>query len=121
MISGSSFSPAKSFVNFAREFIEALAQSDYGRALRGLDSSEKAWSKRELVAELKAACGGESVCSAVGLTQSASPELEETTSGYVLRHRLPIAEKWSPAKAVFVFTQKPGTEYYRVELRGFEL
>jgi hypothetical protein len=121
MIAGTSYSPAKAFVMFAREFFEALATKDYGAALRRLDSTARTWSKNELLAELTSVCGGGELCSASAFTQSASPELVETSSGYVLRHRLPVGGKWSSAQAVFEFTQKPGTEYFKAELRGFEL
>lgn len=121
MIPGTSYSPAKAFVAFAREFLEALARKDYGAALRKLDSSARTWSKKELAAALHSVCEGAEICSAAGFSQSASPELERTSSGYLLRHRLPLDGKWSRAEVVFEFTQKPGTEYFRVELRGFQV
>jgi len=120
MIAGTSYSPAKAFVSFAREFFEALARRDYGAALRKLDSSGGTWSKKELLAELERATGGSEVCSPSGFTESASPVLEDTPSGYVLRHRLPIGGKWAEGKAVFEFTRKPETEYFKVQFRGVE-
>jgi len=120
MIPGTSFSPAKAFISFAREFFEALAKDDFKAALGGLDVSSKRWSKKELVAQLNTVIGTAHICSATGLTQSASPELEQTELGYILRHRLPAGGKWAKAKVVFEFVQKPGTQYFRVNLRGFE-
>lgn len=120
MISGSSHSPAQAFITFAREFFEALAKEDYQSALGRLDSTSNRWSKKELLAQLKAVIGSERICSTEGFTQSASPQLEEVELGYVLYHRLPVQKKWAKAKAVFEFTQKKGTGYFRVSLRGFE-
>lgn len=120
MITGTGYAPAKAFVSFAREFFEALARADYGAALRKLDSSARTWSKIELVAALHAVTGGGEICSPSGFTHSASPVLEETSSGYVLRHRLPVGGKWAQAVAVFEFKRKPGTEYFKVEFRGVE-
>jgi hypothetical protein len=120
MIPGTSYSPAKAFITFARDFFEALAKEDFQAALGGLDISSKRWSKKELLASLSTVIGSEHICSASGLTQSASPELEQSESGYILRHRLPVQGKWVKAKAVFEFTQKPGTDYFRASLRGFE-
>jgi len=120
MIPGTSYSPAKAFISFAREFFEALAKNDFQAALGGLDTSSKRWSKKELLDQLNLVIGTERICSAVGFSQSASPKLEQVDSGYILRHRLPVQGKWSKAKVVFEFTQKPDTGYFRVSLCGFE-
>lgn len=120
MIPGTSYSPAKAFISFAREFFEALAKKDYQAALGKLDSTERRWSKKDLLAQLSEVIGKELICSTVGFTQSASPQLEEAEEVYKLRHRLPVQGKWAKAKAVFEFTRKPGTDYFRASLRGFE-
>ena len=112
--------PAKAFIAFAREFFEALAKDDFQAALGRLDTSSVRWSKKELLSQLGAVVGSERICSAAGFTQSASPELEQSELGYILRHRLPVQGKWVKAKAVFEFTQKPGTDYFRAGLGGFE-
>jgi len=119
MIPGTSYSPSKAFIAFAREFFEALAVEDYQAALSKFDVSAKSWSKKNLVSELKAVIGTNSICSAKGFTQSASPVLEQTESGYILEHRLPVQGKWAKAKAIFEFVQKPNSDYYSVVLRGF--
>lgn len=120
MITGSSYSPAKAFINFARDFFEAMAKEDFQLALSGLDVSSKRWSKKELLSSLNAVIGSERICSPKGLTQSASPELEETESSFILRHRLPVNGKWIQARAVFEFTLKKNSDYFKVSLSGFE-
>jgi hypothetical protein len=120
MITGTSYSPGKAFISFAREFFEALAKNDFQDALRRLDSSSKRWSKRELLLQINSLTDGAGICSALGFKNSAAPDLEQITSGYVLRHRLPIHNNWSNSKAVFEFIRKPGTEYFKVNLLGFE-
>lgn len=120
MIPGTSYSPVKAFISFTREFCEALAKDDFQSALGGLDISSKRWSKKELLSQLNSVIGPERICSAAGFSQSASPELQQVESGYILRHRLPVQGKWAQAKVVFEFTQKPSTDYFRVTLCGFE-
>lgn len=121
MIPGTQQSPGQAFIEFARQFFEDVARHDYQSALGALDMTKRRWSKKEFVAELTKVIGGESLCSAAGFVQSASPELDQTETGYVLRHKLPVRGKWSQAQAVFVFTLKSlGGGYYRVELQGFE-
>lgn len=120
MIAGTSYSPAKAFISFAREFLEALAKEDFQSALSGLDASPKRWSKKELLSELNVILGSKRICSATGFSQSASPELEQTDSGFILRHRLPVNGNWVQAKVVFEFTQKQNTDYFKVRLSGFE-
>ena len=120
MITGTPHSPGEAFISFAREFFEALAKNDFQSALGKLDSSSRRWSKKEILLQISNAAGAAGICSALNFKDSASPELEQTTSGYVLRHRLPVQGRWSDVTAVFEFTQKPGTGYFRVTLRGFE-
>lgn len=120
MIPETSYSPAKAFISFAREFSEALAQEDFQAALSGLDLSSKRWSPEDLVAQLNVVIDSERICSAAGFSQSASPELEQTESGFILRHRLPAESKREKAKEVFEFTQEPGADYFRGSPRGFE-
>jgi hypothetical protein len=120
VIAGTSYSPAKAFITFAREFFEALAREDYQAALGGLDSTERRWSKQELLSQLGAVIGEARVCSPAGFEQSATPQVERTDLGYRLRHRLPVQGKWVRAVAVFEFVQKADTDYYRVNLHGFE-
>ena len=106
MIPGTSYSPSKAFIAFAREFFEALAVEDYQAALNKFDVSTKKWSKKNLLSELKAVIGENSICSAKGFSQSASPVLEQTESGYMLEHRLPVQGKWIKAKAKIENSQK---------------
>lgn len=122
MIVGTSYSPPKAFISFAREFFERVAAGNYGAALGKLDSTAKRWTKSELVALLNAASGGVGLSSCERIARSASPTIiEESTNVYVLKHRIPIAGKWAPAKAVFRFSRKAGTEYFHVELESIEL
>lgn len=121
MIPGTSYSPGEAFITFAREFFEALAREDVQGALGKLDVSHKRWTKKTLLLAIDEVTDSVGICSAVGFSHSASPVLEETTAGYVLRHRLPVQQKWSSANAIFEFTRKPRSEYFRVRLRGFEL
>ena len=120
MIPGTSYSPAKAFVNFCLEFFSALAVEDYQAALGKLDSTSERWSKARLLQELRAVIGAESICSPGGIAQSASPELQRTDSGFTLRHRLPVAGTWAQAKAIFEFQRKANSEYFKVFFRGFE-
>jgi hypothetical protein len=120
MIPSTSYSPGKAFISFVREFFEALARDDFQGALGRLDVAPKRWSKKQLLSEVGFVIGSEHICSAEGFHQSASPELEQTDSGYILRHPLPVKGQWANAKAVFEFTHKPGTGYFRASLRGFE-
>jgi hypothetical protein len=120
MIAGTSYSPGKAFITFARNFFEALAKNDYQTALGKLDSSAKRWSRRELHLQIDSLTRGVGICSALAFKFSASPILEQTVSGYVLRHKLPVQNKWSDITAVFEFTRKPATEYFSVTLLGFE-
>ena len=79
------------------------------------------WTKDAFSAELVNVIGNASLCSSVGFVKSASPELDQTETGFVLRHKLPVCGKWSNARIVFSFTPKsPGGGYYLVELLGFE-
>lgn len=119
MIVGTSYSPQKAFVNFAREFLEHLANGNYGEALAKLDQSSRKWSKPELRSAISAALGVEPISSAKHITRSAEPELVQVQPGqYILRHRIPVASGWSKSRITFVFTQKPGTEYFYVSLNG---
>lgn len=125
MIAGTPYSPGKAFLAFARQFIEHLASGEYGQALVKLDTTSQRWSKDGLRRALRDACGDAPVTSAQGLTGSAGPVLDEVTDGeYLLKHRLPVAErsgaKWGNAQAIFRFRQKPGTDYYHVDLVGIE-
>lgn len=121
MISGTSYSPSKAFIRFARKFFDRLALGDYGGALAKLDASATRWKKQELQAQIVRATGGSSLSSCDGIIQSAHPQIEEISKGvYDLRHRLPVNGKWVTAKAVFRFSQKPGTEYFHVELQAIE-
>lgn len=122
MIPGTSYSPSKAFISFAREFFERVAAGNYGAALGKLDSTAKRWTKSQLLALINTASGNLGLSSCQGITQSASPTMiEESDDVYVLTHRLPIAGKWASAKAVFRFSRKAGTEYFHVELQNIEL
>jgi hypothetical protein len=118
MICGTPYSPAKAFIEFARDFFEYLARGEYGSALGKLDASAlQRWDKVTLQRAISSATGGALITSADGLTQSAKPSVEEVSSGeYILKHRLPLEGKWGSAYAIFRFRQKPGTEYFHVEL-----
>jgi hypothetical protein len=118
MICGTSYSPAKAFIAFARDFFEYLARGEYGSALGKLDASAlQRWDKVTLKRAIGSATGGVLINSANGLTQSAKPSVEEVSSGeYTLKHRLPLEGKWGSAYAIFRFRQKPGTGYFHVEL-----
>jgi hypothetical protein len=119
MIIGTSYSPQKAFVAFAREFLDHLAQDDYRAALAKLDQTSKKWSKAELRSVISSALGGETVASAVGLKRSAAPELIEVEPGqFILHHRISVASGWSEARVTFRFVQKPKTQYFRVILEG---
>ena len=54
MIVGTEYSPGKAFINFARDFIRALAQGDFSTALAGLDTGDDGhrWSKSDVVRQL---------------------------------------------------------------------
>ena len=117
MISGTPYSPAKAFISFARDFFDALARDDVQAALSRL---HPVWSKKKFLSQLKDFIGSEHICSFENFTRSASPILKQSESGYILYHALPVQGKWSNIKAVFEFTQKPGTGYFLVSLRGFE-
>jgi hypothetical protein len=121
MIAGTPHSPGKAFISFTEQFLEALAKNDFGAALRGLDQSSPRWSKKTITARIASLTNGASLCSTVGFKDSASPDLEQTPSGYLLRHRLPVGEKWSDAKIIFEFIRKPGTQYFTVNLQEFEV
>lgn len=117
MIVGSSYSPAKAFVGFAREFFVSVADGDYGAALSRLDMTNRKWTKAELQGRFAEVLGGQEIGSASGFVQSASPLLEEIDSDrYVLHHRVPLARGWSNAIVTFQFTRKPETDYFHVEL-----
>jgi hypothetical protein len=118
MICGTSYSPAKAFTVFAKDFFGYLARGEYGSALGKLDASAlQRWDKATLQRAISSATGGALITSTNGLTQSAKPSVEEVSSGeYTLKHRLPIEGKWGSAYAVFRFRRKPGTEYFHVEL-----
>jgi hypothetical protein len=119
MIIGTSYSPQKAFVAFAREFLDHLAQDDYSAALAKLDQTSKKWSKAELRSVISSALGGEPVASAVGLKRSAAPELIEVEPGqFILHHRISVASGWSEARVTFRSVQKPKTQYFRVILEG---
>ncbi|NVM79731.1 hypothetical protein FHW83_005572 [Duganella sp. SG902] len=117
MISGTSYSPSKTFVEFARDFFESLAKNDYGAALGGLDARGKQWNRQKLASSIRAATGAQGLSTCIGITQSASPTLTEIGQGvYSLQHRLPVAGKWAKPYAVFLFTQKLRTGYFSVTL-----
>lgn len=114
MIPGTSYSPSKAFIEFAHYFFEALANEDYQSALGKLDSRDKKWSKKALQDALANVTGSKKVCSPNGIAKSASPEVEEISEGYILRHRIPIDGKWSKETVVFKFSKKPDTDYFYV-------
>ncbi len=118
MIAGTSYSPAKAFIAFARDFFEHLSIGNYGSALGKLDTSAlQRWDKVSLQRALSAATDGLKTTSANGLTQSAKPVVEELAIGeYMLKHPLPLEGRWGSAYAVFRFKQKPNTGYFHVEL-----
>ena len=121
MIPGTSYSPAKAFIDFAKAFLEALANEDFNAALRKLDVSERRWSKVDVVKELDRVLLGRKVCSAIGCKKSASPELIDLNDGhYELRHKIPVESGWSNATVTFVFKQKPNTGYFHVYLKEFQ-
>ncbi|WBR99935.1 hypothetical protein OU994_16550 [Pseudoduganella sp. SL102] len=121
MIAGTPYSPGKAFLAFARQFIEHLASGEYGQALGKLDTTSQRWSKDGLRRALRDACGDAPVTSPHGLTQSASPSLEEVAfPEYLLKHPLPLSGKWGRAHAVFRFRQKPGTSSFHVDLVSIE-
>jgi hypothetical protein len=59
MISGTSYSPSKAFIEFARDFFESLAKNDYGAALGGLDARGKQWNRQKLASSIGAATAGQ--------------------------------------------------------------
>jgi hypothetical protein len=121
MIYGTRYSPGKAFIEFARDFFEAIARSDFQSALGQLDARERRWSKKALMAELQRVIGKNSLCSAVDFAQSANPELIALENGsYQLVHRLPVAGKWSNAVARFEFVAKSHGNQFSVFLIGFE-
>lgn len=121
MIPGTSYSPGKAFIEFARIFFEALAEKDFQGVLGKLDSSDKKWSKLEVVNELDRVLLGQEVCSAKGFKNSASPKIVEIEEGiYQLEHKIPSNQKWSNAVTVFTFKQKPNSGYFYVYLNGFK-
>lgn len=117
MISGTSYSPSKAFIEFARDFFESLAKNDYGSALGGLDARGKQWNRQRLASSIGAATAGQGLSTCIGITQSASPILTEIGPGvYSLQHRLPVAGKWAKPYVVFLFTQKLRSDYFYVTL-----
>ncbi len=52
MIYGTSYSPGKAFVGFAREFLEAVAREDFQSALGKLDINDRRWTKQLLLIEM---------------------------------------------------------------------
>jgi hypothetical protein len=122
MIVGTEYSPGKAFINFARDFIRAVAQGDFGTALAGLDTGDDGhrWSKADIVRQLSQVVSGH-LSVPEGIVRSAEPTLAELVPGevFALRHRLPVDGKWSNGAVSFRFERKRG-EYFRVVLVGFE-
>lgn len=121
MIAGTTHSPGQAFIAFAREFFEAVARDDLGTALSKLDMTKRRWTASELRQRIGTATGNKGLCSPAGLSRSASPTLDQPeVDVYLLSHRLPVADCWSPAYAVFRFTRKSNSGYFHAELSTIE-
>ena len=121
MIYGTRYSPGKAFIKFARDFLKAVAASDFQSALGQLDANDRRWSKALLLSELDRVIGDQMLCSTAGLRHSAEPEMIALDGGdYQLVHRLPVNGKWSIAKARFEFAAKHHGNQFSVHLMGFE-
>ena len=115
VIYGTSYSPQKAFVDFAREFLEHVASGDVSAALAGLDANEDGsrWSKPQLAEALNAAVGSGTVTTPSGHARSAVPLLEtiDDRQTYELSHRLPVDGRWSDAVVVFRFKRRTGQTF----------
>lgn len=121
MIYGTRYSPGKAFIEFARDFFEAVASCDFQSALGQLDANDQRWSKSLLLSELNRVIGDQTICSTAGFRHSAEPELIVIEGGnYHLVHRLPVDGKWSTAKARFEFVAKHQGNQFSVHLLGFD-
>ncbi len=121
MIYGTNYSPGKAFIEFARGFFEAIAAGDFQAALGALDMGDHRWSKASLISEMNHVIEGQVICTFAGIRDSAEPELIAFENGdYQLVHRIPVAGKWSKAKARFRFVAKKHGNQFSVHLVGFE-
>ena len=122
MIVGTSYSPGKAFITFAKDFIREVSLGHFGAAIAGLDVDDEGhrWSKQELLASIRNA-GLESLSSPDGIAASAEPKLDEKVAGDVfeLTHRLPQDGKWTEAQVTFRFERRKG-DYFRVLLLSIE-
>jgi hypothetical protein len=120
VIVGSSWNYAKNFFEFARKFILALSNDDFGAALARLDRSKRRWTGQELLAAIRQRESGK-ITSPLGHERSASPQLTTPVPNEVFEvcHRLPVDGRWSETVVRFRFERARG-EYFHVELLGFE-
>lgn len=122
MIYGTRYSPGKAFIQFIREFFEAVASGNFQSALGQLDAGDRRWSKALLLSELKKVIGDRMICSTAELVDSAEPELIALEGGhYQVVHRLPVDGNWSAAKVRFDFVSRKHGNQFSVHLHGFEL
>jgi hypothetical protein len=110
--------PSITCVRVAREMLDALADHEFGAALKRLDKTGRKWSKDDLATAVQSATGSW-VGSWRDIKRSAKPEVTRAEGrDYVLKHRLPVNGKWHGSKIVLRFRWKTGA-YYHVELEAF--
>ncbi len=121
MIVGTSYSPAKAFINFAHQFLEALSENDYGKALSKLDMTQKKWTKDILKKKIEEITSGKGISSPLGIKKSASPEIDSKQDNniYILKHKVSSEGKWLNSNVLFKFERVKG-EYFKITFNGFE-
>ena len=108
------------FIECVRDFIQAVADENYGAALGRLDTRERRWSRAEFVGLLRAHVSG-AVTTPYGHRRSAEPTCiaEDGRDVFDVVHRLPVDGRWSDVAVRFRFVQGKG-EYFHVLLIGIE-
>ncbi|MBC8327134.1 MAG: hypothetical protein H8E31_00120 [Planctomycetes bacterium] len=123
MITGTNFSPAKAFLNAARDMLVGAADNDYGIAFRHLDANADGtrWTKTSFLAAVANAQPGE-VTTPLGHSKSAKPSVDAVVKDteYLVKHRIPLDGRWSGASLVLRFTRKGTSGYFHMRLEGIE-
>lgn len=121
MITGTPWSPPKSLLVFAGEFVRKIAVGDFAGALQGLDAdaSGTRWRRSELEAHIRSVLGAGALTPPQGMKDSPKATCSDEGAGeiYTIEYPLPIDRRWSSIVVVLRFTKRRG-EYFSVSLEG---
>lgn len=113
------FNRGKSFINFARTFVGALAAGDFTRALSHLDADDdgRRWDRSSLEQAVAELGEGQRLTDPDMIRRSAEAEFKglDVEGTYLVLHRLPVNGKWSDHVVIFEFEKRKS--HFRVILQ----